>query len=106
MFGQDMEDLDEALRESLTGAGDDPPPTGPATWPDDAFKAQAPRWEKAVAAGLKTPTDILTLARTKGALTPAQEATIRAMKAAPPAPPPADDPFVAEMDAAEGGPQS
>lgn len=54
-------------------------------WPADAFAAQAPRWEKAVAAGLKTVDDILTLARSKGTLSAAQEAHIRGLKKAAPA---------------------
>jgi trans-aconitate methyltransferase len=51
-------------------------------WPDEAFSAQFPRWEKAVQAGLKSVDDILTLAKTKGALTQMQEAAIRALKPA------------------------
>lgn len=47
-------------------------------WPDDSFQAQSERWSKAVAAGLKTVDDILTLARSKGTLTPDQEKQIRA----------------------------
>lgn len=52
-------------------------------WPADAFKAQSERWSKAVAAGLKTTDEILTLARSKGALTPEQESVIKAFKKAP-----------------------
>lgn len=54
-------------------------------WPADAFKAQAERWSKAVAAGLKSVEDILTLARSKGTLTPEQEAHIKSFKKEPPA---------------------
>ena len=61
----------------------------PPVWPAEAFAAQFVRWEKAVQAGLKTTDDIVTMARSKGALTPEQEAQIRAIK--PPAPPAADD---------------
>lgn len=66
-----------------------PPKTAPAArlalpeWPADAFAAQAIRWEKAVAAGLKTTDDILVMAKSKGALTPEQEARIRAFKKQP-----------------------
>ena len=73
---------------------------GPKTWPDEAFAAQLPRWTKAVDAGLKTSDDIVTLARSKGALTAEQEAAIRAIKKAEPA---AD--FVTDMEAAEGAAQ-
>jgi hypothetical protein len=73
-------------------------------WPDEAFSAQFPRWEKAVQAGLKSVDDILTLAKTKGALTQMQEAAIRALKA--PAPAGEEDPFVAEMEPpSKGGTQ-
>lgn len=85
MFGQDLEDMDEALRDHLTRHGQDQQqqqqqPQGPAVWPDEAFAAQLPRWTKAVQAGLKTHDEILTLARSKGALSPEQEAAIRGIK--------------------------
>lgn len=51
-------------------------------WPADAFAVQAERWGKAVSAGLKTVDDILALARSKGALSAAQETQIRAFKKA------------------------
>ncbi len=75
-----------------------PPPTQPV-WPDDAFNAQFPRWNKAVSAGMKTADDILALAKSKGALTSAQEASIRALKA--PSTAAEEDPFVTDMNAAE-----
>jgi hypothetical protein len=114
-FSQDLEDLDAALRDSLTAQDDHHEPAAtaapatPATWPQDAFDKQFPRWEKAIQGGLKSQDDILALARTKGALTPEQEASIRGVKVAekPPEPepvaeagPPPDD-FVADMNAAE-----
>jgi len=108
MFGQDLEDLDAALRDSLTGrdGSPDPAPTAPPTWPAEAFAAQLPRWTMAVEKGLKTAADIETLALSKGALSAEQLATIRALKAAPPPPAqPVDDPFVSEMNAAEGAAQ-
>lgn len=86
------------------------PPPAPPTWPAEAFAAQLPRWTKAVEAGMKTASDILALAESKGALTPEQRAQIVGLKAAPapapvPAPAQAVDPFVADMEAAEGGAQ-
>ena len=86
-----------------------PPPAPPATWPDAAFNGQLQRWSKAVAAGMKTSDDILALARSKGALTPAQEAQIKALVKAPepdPAAGPepeksATDEFVAGYESAE-----
>lgn len=61
-----------------------PPPTAPAVWPANSFATQFARWEKAVAAGQKSPADILALARSKGALTAEQEAQINALKPAQP----------------------
>jgi hypothetical protein len=60
------------------------PPPAPelAVWPDDKFAEQFARYSKAVEAGLKTPADILALARSKGALTAEQEAQINALKPA------------------------
>lgn len=89
-FTQDLEDLDGVLAQHLTGAEDQPEPKAPTTWPAEAFDKQAPRWAKAVAEGLKSATDILAMARSKGAMTTEQEAQILAMKKAP-APEPADD---------------
>lgn len=110
MFGQDLEDLDAALRDSLVGrdgATEPPPPAEPPTWPAEAFAAQFPRWKKAVEAGLKTADDIEALATSKGTLTAEQLAQIRALK--PVDPGPAIDPdtagFAADMEAAEGAQQ-
>lgn len=111
MFGQDLEDLDAALRESLVD-GDGAPaaapaPAAPTTWPAEAFAAQLPRWTKAVAGGLKTAAEIEALATSKGALTAEQLAAIRALK--PVDPGQATDPdtaaFAADMEAAEGAQQ-
>lgn len=83
-----------------------PPPPAAPTWPDDKFAPQFARWAKAVEQGLKTPADILALARSKGALTPAQTAAIEALKVSDPArqagSQPLDDPFVDAIVAAEG----
>ena len=90
MFGQDLEDMDAALREHLTRReGDDrqpDQPQAPPIWPDDKFNEQFPRWKKAVEAGMKTAADITALAKSKGELTAAQQAQIDAL-----APPQADE---------------
>ena len=57
-------------------------PPAPIQWPAEAFAGQFPRWEKAVAAGMKTTDDILALARSKGPLTRQQEKDIQAIKSA------------------------
>jgi hypothetical protein len=55
-----------------------------AVWPAESFANQLTRWTKAVAEGLKTPDEILATARSKGTVTPEQEAAIRALKVTPP----------------------
>ena len=117
-FTQDLEDLDETLREHLADGGEQAPaePSAPPTWPADAFAKQFARWSKAVAEGLKTVDDIVAMAKTKGALTPDQEAQIRTIKPGPSEKSAADpaleaaaaraadvarDPFVAAMESAE-----
>ena len=102
-FGQDLEDLSDELREHLTEGDAPPPPAGPAVWPAEAFAAQLVRWAKAVDSGLKTTAEILALARSKGALTPEQEAKIGALTASAQKTDTlkVDDPFVDAMDAAE-----
>ncbi|MGQ3051059.1 MAG: phage recombination protein Bet [Roseateles sp.] len=60
--------------------GSPPPPPPPATWPDDKFAEQMPRWTRAVAEGIKTTNDILGWALARGALTPEQTAQINALK--------------------------
>lgn len=84
MFGQDLEDLDAALRDSLVGEpqAEQPQQQAPAVWPADKFTEQLVRWGKAVSAGMKTTADILALARSKGELSPEQEAQISALKKA------------------------
>lgn len=101
-FSQDLEDMDEALRDHLARHGEDAPvqadqPQGPATWPDDAFDKQLPKFLKALENG-KTVAEVIAWAETKGALTEAQKARIK-----PAAPPQQDaDPFTDEQAATEG----
>lgn len=70
------------------------------TWPADAFAARLPKWQAALDSG-QTHEAILAFARTKGSLTPEQEAQIRALQPAPAAGEHAD--FVGDMERAEGG---
>lgn len=85
-FSQDLEDMDEALRDHLARRGEEPQaepeqPGGPPTWPDDAFDKQLPKFLKAIAGG-KTVADIIAWAETKGKLTDAQKAKLQAPKPA------------------------
>ncbi len=71
----------------------------------DAFEKNLPAWAKLVGDGKKTAPDLLAMLSTKATFTEEQRQKVLALKkAAPPAdpPPPEVDPFVAEMDAAEG----
>jgi len=81
MFGQDLEDLDAALRDSLVGA--EPAQEQPAVWPADKFAEQFTRWQKAVESGLKSSDEILALASSRGVLTADQESQIKGLKAKP-----------------------
>lgn len=74
------DELAEVSPEKFMGPADvvgAPPP--PPVWPDDKFNEQFPRWKKAVEAGMKTAADITALAKSKGELTPAQQAQINAL---------------------------
>jgi phage recombination protein Bet len=93
--------IDGEVIDGATGEVIEPKaPAAPPVWPDEAFKTQLVRWEKAVHGGFKSVDDILALAKSRGLLTPAQEQSIRSIKA-PEAEQP--DPFVADMEAAEQG---
>ncbi len=90
------------------------PPARPElpAYSDADFTKNMPAWAKLVADGKKTGDALLATLSTKAKFTPEQQAAIRALKAKPADPPPADarvdkqtgevDPFVAEMDAADG----
>jgi hypothetical protein len=112
-FGQDLEDLDEVLREHVTGSADGtPPPQAEPEWPQEAFfKWLGTKAQKAINDGAAHDA-VLAFARAKGKLTAEQEAAIRALRKAEAQPTSAEvvaagaaavDPFVAEMNAAEGG---
>lgn len=93
-FAQDLEDMDEALREHLSRRGEEAqhaepappaPPAGPAPWPDaalDARKAKVPEWS---AAG-KTADEVIGFLANKGALSDEQKARVRSWFDKPAAP--------------------
>lgn len=87
-FSQDLEDMDEALRDHLARHGEEPQaeataPQEPPTWPDDVFDKQLPKFLKAIASG-KTVDEIVAWAETKGKLTDAQKAKLQPPAAAAP----------------------
>lgn len=88
-FSQDLDDMEERLREHLAEQGGGEPqaeaPAEPPIWPDDAFEKQLPKMRAAIANGKKAE-DIIAWAESKGKLTEAQKARITA-KDEPEAPP-------------------
>jgi hypothetical protein len=83
-FSQDLEDMDEALRDHLARHGEDiqpEQPQGPPVWPDEAFDKQLPKLLKALADG-KPLADIISWLETKGQLTDAQKAKLQVPPAA------------------------
>lgn len=79
MFGQDLEDLDAALRDSLVGGDQQQAqaqPQAPAAWPDDKLNERESKCKEWAAAG-KTADDAIAFFTTKGTLTDAQKARVR-----------------------------
>lgn len=102
-FSQDLEDMDDALRDHLTRRGEEgqagqaeaqqQPAGKPALepYPDDKFAANLPAWLDVIAQGRKTADQIIGHIKTRNTLSPEQEQQIRAGK------PRADEPaFSAE----------
>ena len=65
----------------LVGAPPAPPAPAaqPEAWPDESFKARLPKWQKAVDGGCSHE-EIIQFAESKGLLSEAQKAVIRALK--------------------------
>ncbi len=76
-FAQDLEDMDEALRDHLSRHTDDAPVAATASWSDDLFTQRLPEWHKAIKDKKATADAIIAKARTKHPLTPEQEQAIR-----------------------------
>jgi hypothetical protein len=91
MFIQDLEDMDDALRDHLTRYGKDaetgevpPPPLSKPALPAHTAESMAeamPSWCKVIESGRKTHDQVLATVRTIATLTADQEAEIRAIKA-------------------------
>jgi hypothetical protein len=84
MFGQDLEDMDEALRDHLTRHGkdqqNDPQPQAheelqPYSTAD--FTKNLTAWRNAIASGKTTPDNLIAMVSTKGVLSEAQKQGIR-----------------------------
>ena len=75
----DMGAADVVHQQPATGR-----PALPASYPDDAFKVNLPKWREAIQAGKATAEQIIVRASSKGQLTDEQQAAIRApIEAAP-----------------------
>lgn len=109
MFGQDLEDMDLAMREHLTrhegeegqpAQGAQPEKQGQPIWPEEAFAKQLPKFRKALEGG-KTADEVIAWAQTKGQLTESQLAEIRKPVTPAAAEPSSDAPTVtaAEVEA-------
>lgn len=86
------------------------PPAPPALPPclQSDLDGDLPKMQKIIDSGKKTAADLLATMSTRATFTEQQRAQILALKktvAAAPPPPPEVDPFVAEMEAAEGAAQ-
>jgi hypothetical protein len=83
MFGQDLEDMDDALRDHLTRHGQDYPQDQPAArpelppYPAADFERNLAAWGVAIKSGKATPDSLIAKVSTKGVLSDAQKQAIR-----------------------------
>jgi hypothetical protein len=84
MFGQDLEDMDEALRDHLTRHGEDGQAQQPQqgkvlpTYSDEDFAKNLVIWRKVIESGKKTIPEVLATIATVGVLTEEQTEIIKA----------------------------
>lgn len=94
--------MDMPPAERFMGAADEVKPADKPALPayaQDAFEKNLPAWRKLVEGGKKSAPDLLATLSTKALFSEEQKAVILSLKA------PASDPFVDEMNAAEGAAQ-
>lgn len=106
-FTQDLEDLDDTLRQHLAdedGHGTKPEHPALPEYAAADFEKNLPEWQKKlIDTGKKTPADLLAMLSTRATFSEEQKKRLLALKKAePPADKPDVDPFVLEMEAAEG----
>ena len=99
MAGKSLND-DETVIDAGTGEIIKPAPAAPQLplYTDEQMDANLPKWQAAIDKG-RTPGDILNLISSKYTMSEQQKARVLSLKPTPPQP--AEDPFVAEMEAAE-----
>lgn len=79
LFAQDLDDMDEAMREHLTRKQDEvKDPSFPKVWPDDEFNKRIPKFQQAINEG-KSPEDVILWAQAKAALNSSQHDIIMSM---------------------------
>lgn len=99
MAGKSLND-DETVIDAGTGEIIKPAPAAPQLplYTDEQTDANLPKWQAAIDKG-RTPGDILNLISSKYTMSEQQKSRVLSLKPTPPQP--AEDPFVAEMYAAE-----
>ena len=99
MAGKSLND-DETVIDAGTGEIIKPAPAAPQLplYTDEQMSANLPKWQAAIDKG-RTPGDIINLISSKYTMSEQQKARVLSLKPTPPKP--AEDPFVAEMEAAE-----
>jgi len=106
-----IKDGDSTPEQMFTEAGGEPPNGEKKTlapYPADEFEASLSKWRKLIKDGKQTAEQIIAKAKTRGVLSDAQIAQIKGESSSvgeqddgSSGPPPSDDPFLADMDAAE-----
>ena len=99
MAGKSLND-DETVIDAGTGEIIKPAPAAPQLplYTDEQMDANLPKWQAAIDKG-RAPGDILNLISSKYTMSEQQKDRVLSLKPTPPQP--AEDPFVAEMEAAE-----
>ena len=101
----ELEAIPEAMQPAAVVESLSKLPSLPAYSAAD-FTKNLPAWAKVVESGKKTPGDLLAMLSTKATFSEEQKARVLSLKKAPPAEPePERDPFVDDMEAAEGAEQ-
>lgn len=79
-LSEEMDDNDGNSAQKVRGE----PAPDLETYPQDRFEANLSQWQKVVESGRKTADALIAMLSTKAVLTPAQQATLRALKVAEP----------------------
>jgi hypothetical protein len=80
---EELQDLENEKQMGSAERVDDKPKELPATYSEDAFKENFPKWEAVILSGARDANYIISMASAKGKLSAQQEADIRAVCAQP-----------------------